>query len=181
MLTKAVSTILGTERNDQGSRSAIADDNGKSRCRFCGTPLEHTFVDLGMSPLANSYLRAEDLRKMEPFYPLHAYVCGECLLVQLEQWESPQLIFGEYPYFSSFSDSWLRHAKAYVEEMISRFELNEHNQVIEIGSNDGYLLQYFLEHGVPVLGIEPAHNVARVASARGIRTLRGFFGERTAL
>jgi 2-polyprenyl-3-methyl-5-hydroxy-6-metoxy-1,4-benzoquinol methylase len=152
----------------------------RSRCRFCGTPLEHTFVDLGVSPLANSYLRAEDLYKMEPFYPLHVYVCGECLLVQLEQWERPQRIFGEYPYFSSFSDSWLQHAEAYVGAMISRFELNEHNQVIEIGSNDGYLLQYFLEHGVPVLGIEPAHNVARVASARGIRTLRRFFGERTA-
>ncbi|MGB8330048.1 MAG: class I SAM-dependent methyltransferase, partial [Polyangiales bacterium] len=134
-----------------------------------------TFCDLGMSPLANSYLSAEQLDRMEPFYPLHAYVCAQCFLVQLQEFETPEQIFTEYAYFSSFSDSWVAHAKAYVDDMVARFGFDETNQVIELASNDGYLLQFFKKHGVPVLGIEPAANVARAAQEKGIETLVQFF------
>src|SRR3989304_5459388 len=122
------------------------------RCRFCGTLLAHTFVDLGMSPLSNAFIKPENYHAMEPFYPLHAYVCGSCFLVQLEEFESPQRIFSDYAYFSSYSESWLRHAKAYTELMIRRFGFNASHQVMEIASNDGYLLRNFKEHGIPVLG-----------------------------
>ncbi|HEX8747031.1 MAG TPA: class I SAM-dependent methyltransferase [Pyrinomonadaceae bacterium] len=149
-------------------------------CRFCGTPLKHTFVDLGVSPLSNSYLSAEQLSRMEPFYPLHAYVCHRCFLVQLEEFESPENIFQDYAYFSSYSESWLRHARAYTEQMIERFELGERSRVIEIASNDGYLLQYFVARGVPSLGVEPAANVAQVAEEKGVPTLTEFFGSRLA-
>ncbi|MBU0996134.1 MAG: class I SAM-dependent methyltransferase [Proteobacteria bacterium] len=150
-------------------------------CRFCGAKLKHTFVDLGVSPLANSYLKIDQMNQMEPFYPLHAYACEECFLVQLEKFETPDHIFSDYAYFSSFSDSWLQHAKTYVEMMIDRFGFNKKSQVIEIASNDGYLLQYFIEKGVPVMGIEPAANVAETAIAKGISTLIKFFGKKTAL
>ncbi len=150
------------------------------RCRFCGTPLAHTFVDLGMSPLSNAFIKPENYRAMEPFYPLHAYVCGSCFLVQLEEFESPQRIFSDYVYFSSYSESWLRHAKAYAEMMIRRFGFNASHQVIEIASNDGYLLRNFKERGIPVLGIEPAENVAQAARAAGIPTQTKFFGVKTA-
>jgi 2-polyprenyl-3-methyl-5-hydroxy-6-metoxy-1,4-benzoquinol methylase len=150
------------------------------RCRFCDTPLEHSFVDLGMSPLSNAFIKPEKYQAMEPFYPLHAYVCGACFLVQLEEFESPRHIFSDYVYFSSYSDSWLRHAKAYAEMMIRRFGFSAKNQVIEIASNDGYLLRNFMERGIPVLGIEPAANVAQVAQAAGIPTLTRFFGVSTA-
>ncbi|HEX8173595.1 MAG TPA: class I SAM-dependent methyltransferase [Pyrinomonadaceae bacterium] len=149
-------------------------------CRFCGTELKHTFVDLGVSPLSNSYLTREQLSRMEPFYPLHAYVCHRCFLVQLEEFESPQNIFHDYAYFSSYSASWLRHARTYTEQMIERFSLGERSRVIEIASNDGYLLQYFVERGVPSLGIEPAANVARVAEEKGVPTITEFFGSRLA-
>ena len=149
-------------------------------CRFCHAPLEHLFADLGMSPLSNSYLRAEELSRMERFYPLAAYVCARCFLVQLPEFESPEAIFGDYAYFSSYSESWLAHAKAYCEAMRSRLALDERSLVIEIASNDGYLLQYFREAGVPVLGIEPAANVAAVAREKGIETLVQFFGVETA-
>jgi SAM-dependent methyltransferase len=149
-------------------------------CRFCGVPLTHTFVDLGVSPLANSYLRADQLNQMEPFYPLHAYVCESCSLVQLPAMESPEHIFGDYAYFSSYSDSWLKHAKDYTDLMMERFGLGADHQVIEIASNDGYLLQYFKNKGVPVLGIEPARNVAQAAQDRGIPTVVKFFGVQTA-
>ncbi|WP_441279766.1 methyltransferase domain-containing protein [Tardiphaga sp. 172_B4_N1_3] len=151
-----------------------------SCCRFCSAPLEHTFLDLGMSPLANSYLKNDAARADEKFFPLRAFVCSECLLVQLEEWETPENIFGDYAYFSSYSDSWLLHAKGYVEAMIARFDLNADKNVVEIASNDGYLLQYFAEHEIPVLGVEPAQNVAAVARARGIPTRVDFFGEKTA-
>lgn len=151
-----------------------------SECRFCATPLQHTFADLGMSPLANSYLKAEQLQKMEPFYPLHTYVCGNCHLVQLQEFESPENIFSDYAYFSSYSDSWLKHAKEYTDLMIRRFEFNAKSHVVEIASNDGYLLQYFKEKGVPVLGIEPAANVAEAAIAKQIPTMVKFFGTKTA-
>ena len=150
------------------------------RCRFCGTLLVHTFVDLGMSPLSNAFIKPENYHAMEPFYPLHAYVCGSCFLVQLEEFESPQQIFSDYAYFSSYSESWLRHAKAYTELMIRRFGFNASHQVIEIASNDGYLLRNFKEHGIPVLGIEPAENVAQTARAAGIPTQTKFFGVKTA-
>jgi len=149
-------------------------------CRFCAAPLEHTFCDLGMSPLSNAFLSQADLQRMEPFYPLHAYVCGRCFLVQLQEFQSPEAIFSDYAYFSSFSDSWLRHAKAYTEAMIPRIHLGPASKVVEIASNDGYLLQYFKARGIPVLGVEPAANVAREAEAKGIPTVVKFFGAETA-
>lgn len=154
---------------------------GRSQCRACGAGLEHTFVDLGMSPLANSYIKPEQLNRMEPFYPLHAYVCEKCLLVQLEQFTAPGDIFSDYAYFSSFSDSWLAHAKAYVNMIVERFGLDQKTKVIEIASNDGYLLQNFVARGIPVLGVEPAANVAEVAKKKGINTRVAFFGEKTAI
>ena len=153
---------------------------GQSKCRSCGATLEHTFVDLGMSPLANSYIKPERLNRMEPFYPLHVYVCGKCLLVQLEQFSSPADIFSDYAYYSSFSDSWLAHAKAYADMITSRFSLGKTSNVVEIASNDGYLLQNFVARGIPVLGVEPAANVAEVAKGKGIPTKILFFGEKTA-
>ena len=149
-------------------------------CRFCRSPLRHTFVDLGMSPLANSYLAPERCEAPETFYPLHARVCEECLLVQVEEFEAPGEIFGDYAYFSSYSDSWLRHARAYTEAMVDRFGFGAASQVVEIASNDGYLLQYFAARGIPVLGVEPAANVAAVAVGRGIPSLVKFFGATTA-
>ena len=152
----------------------------QSQCRSCGAPLEHTFVDLGMSPLANSYIKPEQLNCTEPFYPLHPYVCAKCLLVQLEQFSTPDDIFSDYAYFSSFSDSWLAHAKTYVEKITERFALGKNSKVVEIASNDGYLLQNFVARGIPVLGVEPAANVAEVAKKKGINTKVAFFGEKTA-
>jgi SAM-dependent methyltransferase len=151
----------------------------RTTCRFCGTPLAHVFADLGMSPLANSYLSEDELGQMEPFYPLRALVCNECFLVQLEDYETPDVIFSEYAYFSSYSTTWLEHSKRYAEMAIERFELDESSQVVELASNDGYLLQYFVERGIPVLGVEPAANVAEVAREKGIRTMVKFFGRAT--
>ncbi len=148
-------------------------------CRFCGNPLEHTFVDLGMSPPCQSFLSREALSSMEPFYPLHAFVCGKCFLVQLGEFVTPEEIFTEYAYFSSYADAWLRHARAYADLVTDRFELGPHSKVIEIASNDGYLLQYFARKGIPVLGIEPAANVAQVAMAKGIPTTVDFLGATT--
>jgi SAM-dependent methyltransferase len=153
----------------------------KGSCRFCGTPLKHTLVDLGMSPLCESFLTREQLNQMEPFYPLHVYVCEKCFLVQLEEYVSPESIFSEYAYFSSYSDSWLQHAKNYTDLMVDRFGLTTDNLVVEVASNDGYLLQYFVKKGIPALGIEPAANVARVAVEKGVPTLIRFFGEKLAL
>jgi len=146
------------------------------RCRFCAAELTYSFCDLGMSPLSNAFLRADQLDCVEPYYPLHARVCGRCFLVQLPEFESPEHIFSEYAYFSSFSDTWLKHARDYVERVVPRLGLGPQSQVIEIASNDGYLLRYFKERTVPVLGIEPAANVARAAEAAGIPTLVRFFG-----
>jgi hypothetical protein len=155
-------------------------DKKKAGCRFCGTPLEHTFVDLGMSPLCESYLPADQLNQMEPFYPLHVYVCANCFLVQLEAYVSPEHIFTDYAYFSSYSDSWLAHAKRYTDLMVERFGIGANSFVVELASNDGYLLQYFVEKKVPVLGIEPAANVAEVAVKKGVPSLVKFFGRETA-
>ena len=151
-----------------------------SECRFCSNLLKHTFVDLGMSPLSNAYLKLDSINKAEKFYPLHAYVCDNCFLVQLEEFETPDHIFSDYAYFSSYSETWLRHAENYTELMTERFGLNENSQVIEIASNDGYLLQYFQKQNIPVLGIEPAANVAKVAEEKGIPSLVKFFGVSTA-
>jgi SAM-dependent methyltransferase len=145
-------------------------------CRLCSAPLTHTFVDLGSSPLANSYLEPEQLAQGEVFYPLHVRVCEQCLLVQLPELASPAEIFSDYAYFSSFSDSWVEHARRYVELVAERFRLDESSQVVEVASNDGYLLQFFKARGVPVLGIEPARNVAAAAEERGIPTVVDFFG-----
>ncbi len=147
-----------------------------SACRLCGAPLHHAFCDLGMQPLSNAFLEDAQLGAMERFYPLQAWVCGECLLVQLEQFEAPEAIFSEYAYFSSYSDTWLAHAEAYAAAMTARFSLGPLSRVVEIASNDGYLLQYFMARGVPVLGVEPAANVARAAEAKGIPTRVEFFG-----
>jgi len=149
-------------------------------CRFCGAPLGLSFADLGMSPPSNSFLQAADLNRMERFYPLHAWVCEQCFLVQLEEFETPEQIFSDYAYFSSYSESWLAHAQAYTQAMTARLGLNAASFVVEIASNDGYLLQYFVAQGVPVLGIEPAANVAAVAEKKGVPTLVKFFGTRTA-
>ena len=149
-------------------------------CRFCGTPLRHVFADLGMSPVANRFLTIEQGNAMEPFYPLRAYVCSACFLVQLEEFETPDRIFTDYAYFSSYSTSWLDHSRRYVEEMVARLDLGHDSRVVEVASNDGYLLQYFHQRQIPVLGIEPAGNVARVAVQQGIPTLVEFFGRELA-
>lgn len=165
-------------RADVGA--AISTLRLRKGCRFCASALEHVFVDLGMSPLANSYRRFGDLGKREYFFPLRAYVCAECFLVQLEDSESPEAIFSDYAYFSSFSNSWLDHARRYVHDISERFGIGARSQVVEIASNDGYLLQYFVERNVPVLGIEPAGNVAEAARRRGVPTRVRFFGQETA-
>jgi SAM-dependent methyltransferase len=149
-------------------------------CRFCHTDLHRTFVDLGMSPLCETFLRERQLNRMEPFYPLHVYVCEQCLLVQLEEYVTPADIFSDYPYFSSYSDSWLSHARSYVERISDRLALDAHSFVVELGSNDGYLLKNFVAKGIPVLGIEPAQNVADVANANGVPTRAEFFGPEVA-
>ena len=136
------------------------------RCRFCEAPLQHTFVDLGLSPLCESYVPADRLNHGEAFYPLHVFVCEECFLVQLDEYVSREEIFTEYAYFSSYADSWLEHAKRYVDMITDRLGLDADSQVVELASNDGYLLQYFVEKDIPALGIEPAENVAQAASKR---------------
>jgi len=147
-----------------------------AKCRFCNSELTKVFVSLGETPLANSYLTAETLNQMEPFYPLDVFVCENCLLVQLLEFEKPKNIFSVYAYFSSYSESWLEHSQRYVEYMIGRFGFDETSFVVELGSNDGYLLQYFEEKNIPVMGIEPAENVARIANEKGIDTHMAFFG-----
>jgi hypothetical protein len=146
-------------------------------CRFCKAPLSDSFVDLGMSPLCESYVPAEAINHMEPFYPLHVWVCRSCLLVQLEEYVSAEHIFTEYAYFSSYSAAWLKHAEDYVAMIAGRLGLGPRSQVVELASNDGYLLQYFVKRGIPALGIEPAVNVAKVAVERGVETLVKFFGK----
>jgi hypothetical protein len=145
-------------------------------CRFCGAELRHTFVDLGMSPLCESYVEAGRVNAMEAFYPLRVYVCDRCFLVQLQEYVTPEDIFTEYAYFSSYSDSWLAHCRDYVAMITDRLQLSADSLVVELASNDGYLLQWFVEKGIPVLGIEPALNVAKVAEEKGVPTLTEFFG-----
>ncbi len=151
-----------------------------ARCRFCSTPLKHTLVDLGMSPLCESYVNREQLNQMEAFYPLHVKVCDKCYLAQLEEYVSVEHIFSEYAYFSSFSETWLKHAADYVDMIVKRLSLGRESLAVELASNDGYLLQNFVKKGIPALGIEPAANVAKVAVERGVPTLVKFFGRKTA-
>ncbi|MCA1494700.1 methyltransferase domain-containing protein [Ensifer sp. NBAIM29] len=162
----------------------IAGDNHTARrdvgCRLCGARLRHTLVDLGMSPPCESYLQADQLDQMELYYPLNVLVCETCYLVQLKEYMSAESIFSEYAYFSSFSTSWVAHAKAYCEAITKRLGLGSESLAVELASNDGYLLQHFLPLGVPVLGIEPAANVARAAEEKGVRTRVDFFGVRLA-
>ena len=164
----------------QNTIAPQAADLGLPSCRFCAAPLRHTFVDLGMSPLCESYVPAERLGSVEAFYPLHARVCESCLLVQLEEFVTAEDIFSEYAYFSSYSDSWVAHARDYVDMAVERFGLNSESLVVELASNDGYLLQHVRERGIPALGIEPAANVAAVARERGIETVVEFFGRELA-
>lgn len=149
-------------------------------CRFCASALKHTVIDLGMSPLCESYLSTDQLNQMEPFYPLHVYVCDRCFLVQLEEYVIPENIFTEYAYYSSFSTTWLKHAEDYVHKMIDRYHLDHDSFVIEVASNDGYLLQYFVEKQIPCLGVEPAANIAKVAIDKGVPTMVDFFGVKCA-
>lgn len=144
-------------------------------CRACGEPLTVSMCDLGMSPLCESFLRADQLNAMEPFYPLHLRVCGGCYLAQLEEYVSPEALFSEYAYFSSYSDTWLDHARRYTDLMIERFALGAQSHVVELASNDGYLLRWFVARAVPCLGIEPAANVAAAATAAGVPTRVAFF------
>jgi SAM-dependent methyltransferase len=149
---------------------------GASHCRGCGTPLRLTVVDLGKSPLCESFLAADRLEAMEPFFPLHVRVCERCWLAQLPSFVPPEEIFEEYAYFSAYSDSWVEHARAYVGMITDRLALSSQSLVIELASNDGYLLQHFLPLGIPVLGVDPAANVAQAAEERGVPTLVEFFG-----
>jgi SAM-dependent methyltransferase len=149
-------------------------------CRFCHAPLRQTLVDLGMSPLCESYVSLENLNRMESFYPLHVRVCEKCFLAQLEEFVSPEHIFTEYAYFSSFSDTWLKHAADYVDMIVKRLNLSNGSLALELASNDGYLLRNFVKKGIPALGVEPAANVAKVAVEKGVPTLVAFFGRKTA-
>lgn len=177
---------MSTNVNSIIRRHSGREPEGKSAtgavsvCRFCGTALTHTFVDLGMSPLCESFLKPDQLNSMEPFYPLHAKVCANCYLVQLDEYVSPQQIFTEYAYYSSYSDSWLKHASDYVDIISRRLRLGSESLAVELASNDGYLLQYFAKKGIPAVGVEPAANVAKVAEEKGVRTLVKFFGRETA-
>ncbi|HEY0695324.1 MAG TPA: class I SAM-dependent methyltransferase [Kribbella sp.] len=150
-------------------------------CRLCGQPLTRTFVDLGMSPPCESYLRPDQLDDGETFYPLHVRICDNCLLVQLPAYVAAEDVFSDYAYFSSYSTSWVEHAKRFVTDMVERLRLGPDSFVVEVASNDGYLLQHAVERGIPVLGIEPAGNVAEVARERGIRTETYFLGKRTGM
>jgi SAM-dependent methyltransferase len=156
--------------------SSVEHHQRQHKCRLCEAPLEHTFVDLGMSPLCESFLTSAQLDAMEPYFPLKVLVCRQCFLVQLREYVSPEHIFTEYAYFSSYSTSWVAHAKTYCEMIAKRLELHSDSLAVEVASNDGYLLQHFLPLGIPVLGIEPAANVAEVAIGKGIPTRTEFFG-----
>jgi 2-polyprenyl-3-methyl-5-hydroxy-6-metoxy-1,4-benzoquinol methylase len=160
----------------QMDRKAVSHSN----CRFCDEPLEHVFADLGMSPLANAYVPPERAAAMEPFFPLRALVCSRCFLVQLEEFETPESLFSDYAYFSAYSTTWLEHSRRYAAAMIDRFGIGTSSKVIEVASNDGYLLQYFVERAIPVLGIEPAANAAAAALERNVPTEIRFFGKEVA-
>src|SRR4029079_17767019 len=168
----------GTTTHEAHSRAPAA--MRLPACRICGRPLERTFVDLGMSPLCETFLTAAELDGVEHFYPLHVRICDDCLLVQLEAYVPGEEIFREYAYFSAFSDSWVEHARVYTEAMIERFGLDGGSLVVELASHDGYPLQHFVQRAVPALGIDPAANVAEAARERGVETIVTFFDSRLA-
>lgn len=156
--------------------------NTTSKCRFCNNKLEHSVINLGMSPLCQKHVKPENANDMEKFYPLHAFICDKCWLMQLEEFATPDEIFADdYAYFSSYSESWLNHARKYTEMMIERFGINSEKLVVEIASNDGYLLQWFVQKNIPVLGIEPAANCAEAAKEKSVRSEVKFFGKNTAI
>jgi len=164
-------------QSNAASIAATLSHSSSACCRFCGAGLQHVVADLGMSPMANAYVAPGGRNKGEIFYPLRAYVCANCLLVQLEEFETPEQIFGgDYAYFSSYSESWLDHARRYVDEVSTRFHLGAGSRVIEVACNDGYLLRWFLPRGAQVLGIEPAANCAEAARSLGIDVSVAFFG-----
>jgi SAM-dependent methyltransferase len=174
---------LVTARASTAQPAHVTATNGSPwlfRCRLCDEPLRRTFVDLGPQPLAEAYVSHEALDEPEVFYPLRVFVCESCFLVQLPVFASPDAIFREYPYFSSYSESWLDHARRYVDQMIERFGYGSDTNVVEVASNDGYLLQFFKRRGIGVLGVDPARNVAAVAEQRGIPTVPEFFGRELA-
>jgi SAM-dependent methyltransferase len=164
---------LGEDRADHADVATARAPEGL-RCRLCDAPLSHIFVDLGPAPLAGAFLTREQLVEPETFYPLQVFVCDSCFLVQLPVYATPEAIFRDYPYFSSYSESWLDHARRYVDQMLERFDLGPDARVVEIASNDGYLLQFFKSRGFEVLGVDPARNVAAVAEERGIPTIPEF-------
>jgi SAM-dependent methyltransferase len=166
-------SIATTTKNDEARPAARVRE---PRCRICRSPVRHTFVDLGMSPLCESFVPADQLNQMEAYYPLHALVCEKCFLVQLQEYVSPDHIFSEYAYFSSYSTSWVEHARTYCHAITERLRLGPDSLAVELASNDGYLLQHFQPLGVPTLGIEPAANVAEAARRRNVPTLVEFFG-----
>ncbi len=184
---RATDEYLSTERAESPTAAAgthapaapVTAPGAPAGCRFCGGTL-HDFVDLGMSPLCESFLAANQLDAMEPFYPLKVMVCGDCFLAQVKEYVAPEHIFREYAYFSSYSQAWLDHARRYAETAAQRFHLPRGGRVVELASNDGYLLQFFLGKGFEVLGIDPAENVAKAAAAKGVRTLTRFFDRDTA-
>lgn len=149
-------------------------------CRSCNSPLTHTLVDLGETPLANSYVAASDKDRQDPAYPLHARICGTCFLVQVDDVVPPEAIFRDYAYFSSYSEGWVAHAKRYADDATARLNLDSSSLVAEVASNDGYLLQHFVAEDIPVLGIDPALDAAEAARKRGVRTETEFFGRKTA-
>ncbi len=166
--------------NDFAEDSPGTAQRSNAECRFCRAPLEQTFVDLGLSPLCENLISPEDVDRYEAFYPLHARVCGNCFLVQVGDYVTPDEIYTEYAYFSSYSDSWVAHAKKYTDQICDRLSLTADSFVAELASNDGYLLQHFVDRKIPVLGIEPAANVAEAARQKGIPTEVAFFGRETA-
>jgi len=178
-----VARVVGDAATTAGAADPLGSPVAMTHppCRFCGAPLEHVFADLGMSPVANDNVPLDQANAMEPFFPLCALVCSQCFLVQLAPFETEKPLFREdYAYFSSFSTSWLEHCRRYTEEMTERLGLDDTSQVIELASNDGYLLQYFKDAGIPVLGIEPTENTAQVALGKGIPTRVEFWGADTA-
>ncbi len=175
------STSLANQTAPAAAHAGSSTRPASHGCRFCDAPLTHSVVDLGMSPLCENFLTYDQLNEMEPFFPLHAYYCEECHLVQVEEYVDGREIFeGEYAYFSSFSDSWLAHCARYVDSVTERLGLDENSQVVELASNDGYLLQNFVKRGIPCLGIEPAANVAAVAREKGVPCRVAYFGVETA-
>jgi hypothetical protein len=168
--------LMTATQLDLKTTGSAVEKRATRSCRFCGAGLDRTFVDLGMSPLCETYPAASELNRGETYYPLHVYICERCFLVQLEEYESAEGIFSDYLYFSSYSDSWLKHSDNYCAHMTDKLGLGGQSLVVEVASNDGYLLQYFVKRNIPVLGIEPAANVARVAVEKGVPTLVRFFG-----